>query len=206
SLFRLVDDLTIGVLRLIPRDDGSEPPQVDLARINTSSLPALRAYMEGEALYRRMEFERAAEAYRRAVEADSGFVMARFRLGLARQWFWDFRLGQTGDPVIGAVGQYADRLPQHEAAMLRAIQVRHSDLTTARSLLEEEARRFPEDADTWYQLSELYFHLGPEALAPPEAATRALSRAIALDSSFSPPYLHRIECAIKERDIATIHR
>src|SRR5690606_37899823 len=37
SLFRLVDDLTLEVLRLIPRDDGSEPPQVDLARINTSS-------------------------------------------------------------------------------------------------------------------------------------------------------------------------
>ena len=206
SIFALVDHLALEILRLLPRDAARELPPVGLARDNTASLPALKAYMEGEAHFRRVEFEPAAEAYERAVEADSTFALAWYRLGLAREWFWDYSLGPPGDPLMGAVGQHAGRLPPHEAAMLRALELRHADVAAARGLMEEEARRHPEDVDTWYQLGDFYFHLGAEALLRPNAAERALSRAIALDSSFSPPYIHRLEIAVRARDTATAGR
>ncbi|MGH7582236.1 MAG: BTAD domain-containing putative transcriptional regulator [Gemmatimonadales bacterium] len=206
SVFALVDRLTLGILRLMPGGDARELARIDLARIHTASLPALKAFLEGEALFRRSQFERAADAYGRAVEADSTFALARYRLGISRQWFWSDLLGAVPDPLAPAVGQYADRLPPHEAAMFRAFELQDEDVLAARDLLEEEARRHPEDADTWYQLGEFYFHSGAEALVGPGSADRALAKAIALDSTFSLPYVHLIEDAIGERDTAGAER
>ncbi len=203
SIFGLVDHLTLEILGLIPRDRADALAPVELTRVNTASLPALKAYMEGEALFRRVEFERAAEAYGRAIEADSAFALAHYRLGLSRQWFWDHSLGPTEDPMPRAVGSFGGRLPPHEAAMLRAIELRDVDAAAARGLLEEEARRHPLDVETWYQLGDFYYHLGAQALVQPGAAERALSKAIALDSSFTPTYIHRLEYAFRARDTAT---
>jgi tetratricopeptide (TPR) repeat protein len=206
SIFTLVDHLTLEILRLIPEGDARELARIDLARVNTASLPALKAFLEGEARFRRSQFESAAEAYGRAVEADSTFALARYRLGLSRQWFWSDMKGSSPDPLGAAVGRFAGRLPPHEAAMFRAFLLRDRDTRAARDLLEEEARRHPEDVDTWYQLGEFYHHSGDQALVPPGAADRALARAIALDSTFSLPYIHRVKYAIGVRDTAGAHR
>ncbi len=206
SMFTLVDRLTLEILRLMPGADARELARIDLARVHTASLPALKAFLEGEVLFRRSQFESAAEAYGRAVEADSTFALARYRLGLSRQWFWTDWLGAVPDPLAPAVGRFAGRLPQHEAAMFRAFQLRDEDVSAARDLLEEEARRHPEDADTWYQLGEFYYHSGAEVPVVPGTADRALARAIALDSTFSLPYVHRIETAIGESDTAGAER
>lgn len=206
SIPALVDRLTLEILRLIPGGDEREPVRIDLASVNTGSLPALKAFLDGEVLFRQSQFERAAEAYGRAVEADSAFALARYRLGLSRQWFWTNVLGPTTDPLAPAVGRFADRLPRHEAAMFRAFQLRNQDVLAARDLLEEESRRHPEDADTWFQLGEFYQHSGAEVPVPPGAADRALARAIALDSTYSLPYVHRIENAIGESDTAGVAR
>ena len=102
-----------------------------------------------------------------------------------------------------AVGSFGGRLPPHEAAMLRAIELRDVDVAAARGLLEEEARRHPLDVETSYQLGDFYYQLGAQALVQPGAAERALSKAIALDSSFTPTYIHRLEYAFRARDTAT---
>jgi serine/threonine-protein kinase len=202
SIFAVVDRLTLEILRHIPGRDPRELARIDLARVNTASLPALKAFLEGEVHFRRSQFERAAEVYGRAVEADSTFALARYRLGISRQWFWD----ASPDPLVPAVGRFAERLPQHEAAMLRAFQLRNRDVSAARNLLEEELRRHPDNADSWYQLGEFYFHSGVEVPMSPEDADRALAKAMALDSTFSLPYVHRIEYAVVEQDTAAAAR
>ena len=206
SIFTLVDQLTLEILRVVPGDNAHELPRIDLAGRNTASLPALKAYLQGEVHFRQSRFEAAAEAYGRAVEADSTFALARYRLGFSRQWFWTDLQGSVPDPLAPAVGELAGRLPQHEAVMFRAFQLRERDVLAARELLEEEVRRHPHDADTWYQLGELYHHSGDQALVPRGAADLALARAIALDSTFSLPYIHRIEVAINSRDTAATYR
>jgi DNA-binding SARP family transcriptional activator/TolB-like protein len=206
SIFTLVDHLTLEILRLIPGGDRRERARIDLARVNTASLPALMAFLEGEVRFRRSQFESAAKAYGRAVEADSTFALARYRLGNSRQWFWTDWTRAVPDPLAPAVGRFVGRLPPREAAMFRAFQLRDEDVSAARDLLEEEARRHPEDAETWYQLGEFYHHSGEKALAPPGAGDRALDRAIALDSTYSLPYIHRIESAIRGRDTAGADR
>jgi serine/threonine-protein kinase len=202
SIFTLVDRLTLEILRLILRGEARELPRIDLARVSTASLPALKSYLEGEVLFRRSQFQSAAEAYARAIEADSTFALARYRLGLSRWWFWSYMSGSLPDPMQTDVGPIVDQLPAHEAAIVRANLLRQQDLRAARELLEVEARRHPDDAETWHELGELYYHDGGPALVPPEAAERAFARAIELDSTFTLPYMHRIEHAISTGDTA----
>ena len=198
SIFTLVDRLTLEILRLILSGEARELPRIDLARVSTTSLPALKSYLEGEVFFRRSQFQGAAEAYARAVDADSNFVLARYRLGLSRWWVGG--PPTVPDPFDAEVGPVADRLPPHEAAIFRASRLRARDVWAARELLEAEARRHPDDAETWHELGEFYHHSGAQALAPPEAADRAFARAIELDSTFTLPYLHRIDHAISAGD------
>jgi serine/threonine-protein kinase len=198
SIFALVDRMTLEILRLILSREARELPPIDLARVSTTSLPALKSYLEGEVFFRRSQFESAAEAYARAVEADSNFVLGRYRLGLSRWWVG----GPPSVPDLfdAEVGPVADRLPAHEAAVFRASRLRQRDIRAARELLEGEVRWHPDDAETWHELGELYHHSGGQALAPPEAADRAFAKAIELDSTFTLPYIHRIDHAISVGD------
>ena len=195
SIFTLVDRLTVEILRLILRGEEPELPRVNLARVSTASLPALKSYLEGEVLFRRSQFQSAAEAYATAVEADSNFALARYRLALSRWW-----TGSLLTPLHTALGGFAERLPRPQAAILRANQLRAQDIRAARELLEQEVRQHPDHAETWHELGELYYHDGTLALVPVEAADRAFARAIELDSTFTLPYLHRIEHAIRTSD------
>jgi DNA-binding SARP family transcriptional activator/TolB-like protein len=202
SIFALVDRLTLELLRLILGGEARELARVNLARVSTASLPALKSYLEGEERFRRSRFQGAAEAYASAVDADSTFALARYRLGLSRRWFWVDTSGSVPSPLNTEVERFADRLPPHEAAILRAIQLRERDVRAAREVLEEETRRYPDDAETWHELGELYYHSGGQALVSPEAADRAFARAIELDSTFTLPYIHRIEYAVGRGDSA----
>ena len=195
SIFTLVDRLTVEILRLILRGEAPELPHVNLARVSTASLPALKSYLEGEVLFRRSQFQSAAEAYAMAVEADSNFALAQYRLGLSRWW-----TGSLPNRLGTELGRFVERLPRQEAAVLRADQLRELDIRAARELLEQEVRQHPDRAETWHELGELYYHDGTLALVPAEAADRAFARAIELDSTFTLPYLHRIEYAVSTRD------
>jgi DNA-binding SARP family transcriptional activator/TolB-like protein len=200
SIFTLVDRLTVEIVRLILSGEARELPRIDLARVSTTSLPALKSYLEGEVFFRRSQFQSAAEVYARAVDADSNFVLARYRLGLSRWWVGAPPSASVPDPFNAEVGPVADRLPPHQAAIFRASRLRQRDVRAARELLEGEVRRHPDDAETWHELGELYHHTGAQALVPPDAADRAFARAIELDSTFTLPYIHRIDRAISAGD------
>ena len=68
SVYSLVDRLSIGVLETVLADKPVALPQVDLARVTTTSLPALKAYLEAEALYRRSDFDAAIPFFRQGGE------------------------------------------------------------------------------------------------------------------------------------------
>ena len=98
SILTLVDRLTVEILRLVLSGEARELSRINLAQGSTSSLPALKSYLEGEVLFRRSQFQSAAKAYATAVEADSNFALARYRLGLSRWWFWTDMSGPCPTP------------------------------------------------------------------------------------------------------------
>jgi hypothetical protein len=79
-VFTLVDRLSIEIVRALPQGEKGVLPTLDLASVTTTSLPALKSYLEGERPPSQFDLERAVPAYRQAVEADSTFALALMRL------------------------------------------------------------------------------------------------------------------------------
>ena len=199
SVFALVDRLSIDVLAAIWQ--GREQPRgdVDLARITTSSLPALKAYLEGESLLRRAEFDGAIAAYERAIAADSTFAFAVYHLGLAYAWAAD---GTEGDLRLMTESferamRHVRRLPEREALLLRAALAYHTGAqeVVAIDLLREATRRYPDEADAWFLLGESTFHVGEEVLAGQDESEKALRKAVELDPGFALSYVHLVNNA-----------
>jgi class 3 adenylate cyclase/tetratricopeptide (TPR) repeat protein len=199
SVFALVDRLTIEVLRAVLRGHEEDLPDVNLARVTTTSLPALKAYLEGEVLFRRGDFDAAIPAYERAVEADSTFALANFRLATSYGWS-ESVMSELGAGAIERAVRHADRLPEREADLLRADLALIQGSLDGFEPLERLVRRHPDDPEAWYLLGEQYFHLGAQALVPLEKVEEAFARAVRLDPRFLPAYLHRVDYAILTAD------
>lgn len=190
---RLVDRLSIEVLEVLSEEGQTELAEVDLAAVTTTSIPALKAFLEGEARFRRSDFGDAIEAYRRAVQEDSTFAFAYYRLYSAYGWW------KAGNPLVetyrAAAMRHADRLPQRERRLVRADQkvtVRDpAGLDSLRSAVES----YPDDAEAWYLLGEAYFHDG--VLVPPDETERAFRRAADLDPTFAPYRIHLVDLAFR---------
>ena len=67
------------------------------------------------------------------------------------------------------------------------------------AILELANRRFPDDAEVWYQLGRARNRIGYLIGVQPEQALEALDRAIALDSAFAPAYVEAISFATMAR-------
>jgi class 3 adenylate cyclase/tetratricopeptide (TPR) repeat protein len=195
SVLALVDRLAIGIVRELPEGKDGVLPRVHLEEVTTASLPALKSYLEGEALLRGGNLEGAWDAYERAVSADSTFALALFRLTLVCAW-------QT--PNLACGREYReramallDRLPPRAATLVRAD---FDQLGPLRELL----RKSPDDAEAWYVLGENYANAPGWALIidRQEEAERAFQRAIELDPGFAMYYWHPIGYAFEKGDSA----
>jgi class 3 adenylate cyclase/tetratricopeptide (TPR) repeat protein len=201
SVLTLVDQLSIEILRAALHGEEGDLPDVNLARATTSSLPALKAYLEGEVLFRRGDFEESIPAYERAVEADSTFAMANWRLATAYGWAESIT-SELGEGAIDRAVRHADRLPEHEAVLIRADYALTQGSLDGIGALEREVRRRPDDAEGWNLLGETYFHLGPAALIPLAKSEDAFAHATQLDPRFFPAYIHRVDYAMLTADSA----
>ncbi|HEY9507772.1 MAG TPA: protein kinase [Gemmatimonadales bacterium] len=191
SASSLVDELTLELLRgnLLPTDGKYPPPS--LSRATTSSLPALKEYLAGEREYRRGQWSEAVRYYQRAVEVDSTFASAWFRLAGACGW--------GGCPIELGEGYYqralklADRLPDRDAKRIRA----EGNVEA----LEAFTATYPDDLEGSIALGESYFHhFGGATLRSAEAYRGAFTRAVRLYPYYGEPYLHLIEDAFLRLD------
>jgi tetratricopeptide (TPR) repeat protein len=202
SLTQLVDQLAATLLVL-----GSGESEQHLAGLSSTSLPALRAYLDGEALLRRGTFGEASKKFLQAYQIDSNFALAG--VGAARAGEWGF--GYEAAPVEAA-WRHRDRLSPRDLASLTVyLGARYPAPTGARDDVKA-AERFlelaPDSPDAWYKLADNLFHFGmlaavPEALRRAEAA---FARSLALDSTYAPAIQHLSEIATFFDDTAGVIR
>jgi DNA-binding SARP family transcriptional activator/TolB-like protein len=187
ELLSLVDDLTIELLTTWRV--ATAPGRAPVLAIGTSSVPALKAYLEGERHLRQSRLDAALSAFREAVHEDTLFALAYYRMSLAGSW------GFRGELATWAAEQalrHGERLPQRERLLLEA----HSAYRAATGeVAEDMAHRltvlYPEDPESWYRLAEAIHHFAPLRGRPIAPARQAFERAASLDL-LSPESLYHL--------------
>jgi tetratricopeptide (TPR) repeat protein len=199
SLPRLVDQLAIKLLAL-QAGEGEQR----LANLTSTSLPALRAYLEGQRRIRRGEFRGAAEQFNLALQQDSTFALAGLGLTRAGLWF--------GQPYEGPgsilAWRYRDKLPPADRALLEAFL--GSRWPAPRQWRDgiAAAERFvqvaPDNAEAWSELGDNLYHFGALVGVPDahQRAAQAYARSLALDSSYAPALEHGSSLAMALGDTA----
>jgi len=205
STFALVNRLTLEAVRVLPRAaEGEGAPAVDLARITTDSIAALRAFLEGEAYFRDEDYSPAIDAFARAVDIDSTFALAHYRLSLAYGWR-DYASGRDGHDAKAV--QFSDRLSERSRLLVRAhLAYSEGRAYDAYGQLEEVTRKYPDEIEGWYLLGETVYHLGDELLRDPATSSRAFERVAEIDPTFMPGQEHRVETAFAAGDSAGVRR
>lgn len=189
----LIDDLSLETMRrLLSGSDENLATSRNLADVTTPSVPALRAYLEGERYYREALFPQAVEAYERALEADSTFALALFRISDAYGWLESVQSDVAIDWAARSV-RFMDELSPRNAVIVGASNALYRGDLTALASLEEAVRRYPDDPEAWFMLAESYLHLGEATGAGAQEALDAVNRAIRLDPGFAPYYVHAID-------------
>ena len=177
QLFGLVDRLAAQLLANRTSGPGTRVTQI--AAVTTASLPALKAYLEGEHEFRAGHFTQAADAFRRAVAADTMFALAYYRLSIVAEWLVQTELArQAAEQAV----RHADRLSDHDRQLLQAFLAgRRGDAIDAERRYRAILGTYPDDLEAWIQLGEVLFHFGPLLGRGIERSREAFERVLVLD-------------------------
>ena len=205
---RLADSLTVRVLRELGRTRAIG--LVRSASLGSKSLPAMKAFLQGEQFLRRSEWDSALAYHQRAIGLDSGFTLAWSHAGMAAGW-----QHAAGDSLSRTYKLRAGAL-NHGLAPRESLAVASESLaavvysgpallggrwwTYGRRLvatLDEAVRRYPDDPELWYMLGDARFHAGGLAGKSSRTALDAFDRSIALDSAFTPSYVHAVPLGLE---------
>jgi len=169
--------------------------------LTTSSPDALRAYLEGEALYRRADFAGASDAFRRAVATDSTFALAGVRLSRSLGWLRNIGDREAGEALERAQ-RFRDRLPPREREHLQIESLIEGGDPRSVGAARNGTQTYPDDPEFWEAYGEALWHQGAEQGFSMAETMAAFERALELDPGFGPVYIHPMELAVGLGDTA----
>ncbi len=194
ELFMLADQLVRGLVDDLYRAPGQEMSRA--ATTATRSLPALKAYLEGERALRDEDYSSARDAFQRAVRADTAFALAYYRCSVAAD-----RAGQDEVAAWAAAlaARFSERLSEHDRRLVTAYLVgRKGLLDEAERLYRGILADYPEDTEAWLQLGELLLHGNPLRGRSARDAREAFERVLELDSTQGDALVHLARIAAIE--------
>ena len=204
SVLPLVDRLSVALVRDVWRS--KEPiPHLRVAALTTDSIEALRAYLQGEQYYRRLNWDSALTAYNRAVEVDSTFSLAHLRRAQVYGWTGGYGSKESHQAVAAGV-RYAGRLSPRDRRLLLGYQLFDQGKPAAIDSLRAFVAANPEDVEGWFLLGEARHHIKTTDPAPPESVTALFDSVIRRDSTLFPAFIHPLDLALDYRDSARFAR
>jgi len=207
NMDRLSDSLTIGLLRELGKTRALGGAQ--MSSVGTTSLTALKAFLQGQQYYRKSAWDSALANYDRAIDNDSTFSIALMYDGLTHGW-----VGGAADSLavtnLTRASKFNKGLAPRDSLLVVANGLfaelgqsrRAPSLSVLRSMfgtLHEGVRRYPTDPEMWFALGDAQYHYGwgAEVGVPQTTVLQSFDRAIALDSAFTPAYIHAIEMSFR---------
>jgi serine/threonine-protein kinase len=166
ALFELVDRLTAQLL--VGRGQGQGARLARTAALTSRSLPALKLYLYAERNLRAAQYDSAIAGFQRAIEADSGFALAHYRLAVAGLFVG--RMGLIG-PAMERALALDQRLSERDRRLLSAF----TDLIRgtpdrAERQYREFLEAYPDDVEARFELANLlYIYNAPRGRSPAEA-------------------------------------
>ena len=195
----LTDSITWAVLRQVWRTRGSPTPSI--AAVTTHSVPALRAFLQGERAITEGQFGRAEEAFSRALEADSSFWLAYRRYDFARSW--NFK--PVDSVVVARYRANRQSLSERERLLIEAIMP--DSLGERMARLQDLTHRFPDFWPAWWEYAdESLIHRGGLLGHTRLESQAALERTVALNPDLTGAWDHLLWTAIQNRDSAATRR
>ena len=169
SVGALTDSLTWAVLHGVWRR-GKVPSPV-LSGLTTASFEALRAFLDGERKFQRLDTKGALADYRRAFEADSNFAQAYLRYDYANEW----SLAPADTMVTARLLALKSRLPERERLW---VETREHALPLPQRVAEWKAlaARYPDYPPFLMAAADQIVHNGPVYGIPINDAKPLLDR------------------------------
>jgi eukaryotic-like serine/threonine-protein kinase len=183
KLFELVDQLTAQLL--VRRGQGQGARLAQTAAVTTRSLSALKLYLDAERNLRAAQYDSAIAGFQRAIEVDSSFALAHYRLAVAGLF-----VGRMGliEPAIERALTLDQRLIERDRRLLAAF----ADLVRGKSDRAEQQYRefleaYPDDVEARFELANLlYTYNAPRGRSPAEAKEQ-YAQVLQVDPKFLCP-------------------
>jgi TolB-like protein len=198
DLAALTDSAALVLLRQLWQT--GDAPTPSLAGLTTRSVPALRAFLEGERLSVAGRWRAAADAFEQAMKADSTFWLAYWRYASARGYWTE----PVDSAVVATYRAHRFEFPERDRLLVEA------GITDSLSVWYERTRqaagRFPDHWPAWWSYSERLTHDAPLLGTTSADLRSALERTIALNPQMTSAWEHLMWVAIEERDTALASR
>jgi TolB-like protein len=193
----LTDAATLALLKQVWQH--GEPPAPDLAGLTTRSVPALRAYLQGEQALARAEFDVAVREFERAFAADSTFWFAFWRSLYPRDYE-----GSTADSAtVAKLIAHRREFPMADRLMIEA-QFLSPTMSDELAAWRHVTRRFPNYWPAWYNYGNYLVHWTPYIGTTYDDSRAALERTVALNPRFAPAWEHLSWTVTSQGDTAAV--
>jgi DNA-binding SARP family transcriptional activator/TolB-like protein len=186
DLFDMVDRLTSELLA-----EGQPDARDRLARsaaTTTGSFDALKRYLTGERELRAGRYVAAQEHFRGAVDLDSSFALAYYRLSIAFEWAGQDSLARL---AADSAAHFGHRLSSHDRMLVEALAARRSGAWgEAERLYRRTVDDHPDDVEALLQLGQLLFQTNPLRGRSAAESRPIFERVLALDPENEEALVH----------------
>jgi serine/threonine protein kinase len=147
-----------------------------VAEITTSNHKAYQHYFNGQEYIDKMMFKAAANEFEKAIELDSTFGLAYYRLAYAHTF--NIHYPQAKEEIDKAY-KYIDQIPDKEKYLVRFVKtvVDSGWREAALNILREMEKIYPDDKELLYNIGDISHHIGDNA-----EAKKYLEKVLMIDS------------------------
>ncbi len=191
DIYSMVDELTLQIqqdMNLSTPD--AQPVEVAVADRTTSSMNAFQYYFTGIDYFNDSHFDEAIIEFSNAINIDSTFSSAYYKMALSQWWSQSEMDNQTIENAQTSLSKILNgawyTTTKEKLLAQGALELTKFNYLEAEAVYQQLIDFLSDEKEAWYGLGEAYFH-GEKDL---DKASDAFERAIELDPEFTIAYRH----------------